>query len=427
MVNSARRIRTVSALLPSRFVLRPFFVFSAASIALWVCLFTLLWNDEGHQHVANLAKSIITCPNPAIALHLPVNKPLLDIDSWHTHRRRLESQDPRFNITLLRSFHRPCNIFAIDIQRTDPEACRIAESRTNMTTNSDVLRYLQEELGPDTFMLRISGGQRWTSEAPRYQGNCQWRFDVNLSNGGDMWLELWHSYEVSSSLVSIGQLAHPCGFQRYKAFDEADSSDWIDYTRTPLLDQPLLLDLCSSRCKTHYFPRHNLSVIESYAQDPAVNPKLPPCGDNTISGVWLPWHPADKMYPPAPIIPPRTGSSPLMGQYHLQLDGCHLYHAGNQFLADHSRCTVREGGEKWNVMFLGDSHMRFVLHSWQYRLAGHTDYYGEKEKVSSNDFGYRYSLISSAHCSPIGKSMSRPITIHAMISTGPHSSTRDRR
>lgn len=71
-----------------------------------------------------------------------------------------------------------------------------------------------------------------------------------------------------------------------------------------------------------------------------------------------------------------------MGQYHFHPNGCHLYHAGNQFLTDHSRCTVREGGERWNVLFLGDSHMRFVLHGWQYRLAGHTDYYPEKEKVS---------------------------------------------
>lgn len=88
------------------------------------------------------------------------------------------------------------------------------------------------------------------------------------------------------------------------------------------------------------------------------------------------------MYPPAAIIPPRKGRSPLMGQYHYQPDGCHLYHAGNQFFNDHSNCTIREGGEKWNVLFLGDSHMRFVLHGWQYRLAGHTDYYPEKEKAS---------------------------------------------
>lgn len=198
MVNAAHHIRTDSSLLPSKLVLRPFFVFFASSIVLWVCLFTLSWNDGRHRHVANLAKSITTCPNPAIALNLPVDKPLLDIDSWHTRRRRLESQDPRFNITLLRPFHRPCNVFAIDIQRTDPEACRIAESRTNMTTNPDILRYLREELGPDTFMLRISGGQRWASEAPVYRGHCRWRFDVSLSNGGDMWLELWHSYEVGN-------------------------------------------------------------------------------------------------------------------------------------------------------------------------------------------------------------------------------------
>jgi hypothetical protein len=174
--------------------LRPFAV---SLVAIFVCLFTLAWINEGHRHASNLANVITTCPDPARALKLPVDKPLQDIDSWHTQRRHLVSQDPRFNITLLRPLHRPCNVFAIDIHRTDAEECRKAESRTNMTTDAGILRYLKEELGPDTFMLRVSGGQRWTSEAARYRGDCRWRFDVTLSNGGDMWLELWHTYTVS--------------------------------------------------------------------------------------------------------------------------------------------------------------------------------------------------------------------------------------
>jgi hypothetical protein len=168
-------------------------------------------------------------------------------------------------------------------------------------------------------------------------------------------------------------------YQDYRAFDEDDPSDWINYTRTALLDQPLLLDLCPARCKAHPFPRHSLSFLEDVVTN--AHPTLPPCGNAPLTGVWLPWHTVDLTYPPAPIIPPRKGSSPLMGQYHFLPDGCHLYHAGNQFLQDHSACTVRKNGEKWNVLFLGDSHMRFVLHSWQYRLVGHTDYYPEKEKV----------------------------------------------
>ncbi|KAJ9100474.1 hypothetical protein QFC21_003513 [Naganishia friedmannii] len=247
-----------------------------------------------------------------------------------------------------------------------------------MSHDPDVLRYIKDELGPDTFMLRVSGGQRWTSEFPRYLGNCSWRFDVSLSNAGDIWLELWHSY------------------MDYQVFDEDDPSDWIAYNRTALLDQPFQLDLCPSHCKSHPFPRYSLSFLEEVVNNG--HPTLPPCGDDTLSGVWLPWHPADQMYPPAFIIPPRKGFSPLMGQYHYLPDGCHLYHAGNQFLQDHSACTVRKNGEKWNVLFLGDSHMRFVLHSWQYRLAGHTDYYPEKEKpewkksvVTYNDSSYYFN------------------------------------
>jgi hypothetical protein len=202
MVNPAHLIiRNNSSPLLSKQALRPFYVVCAIIFAFWICLFTLSWLDGGHRHIAELAESITTCPDPAITLKLPVDQPLLDIGSWHTHRRHLVSQHPSFSITLLQPFHRPCNVFAIDIQRTDPQACRIAESRTNMTTNPDVSRYLQEELGPDTFMLRISGGQRWTSELPRYLGHCRWRFDVSLSNGGDMWLELWHTYEVSTLMA----------------------------------------------------------------------------------------------------------------------------------------------------------------------------------------------------------------------------------
>lgn len=108
-----------------------------------------------------------------------------------------------------------------------------------------------------------------------------------------------------------------------------------------------------------------------------------------------------------------------MGQYHFQPDGCHLYHAGNQFLGDHSRCTVREGGRKWNVLFLGDSHMRFVLHGWQYRLAGHTDYYPEKEKAGlSISIVAVHLLISFVVLSQSGRRASRCITTRVITSIG---------
>lgn len=183
-----------SLLAPSKFRIRPVVL---SLIAFTLGLVTLALYDGSNRHVRNLAAAVAVCPNPSSWLRLPVDKPLQDVDFWYSDRRHLQSLDARFNITLSRSIHQPCNVFAIDIQRTDVEACRLAESRTDMSLDQDVLRYIKEELGPDTFMLRISGGQRWTSEMPRYMGGCKWRFDVSLSNGGDMWLELWHSYEVS--------------------------------------------------------------------------------------------------------------------------------------------------------------------------------------------------------------------------------------
>lgn len=177
----------------SKLRVRPFVL---SFIAFALGLVTLALYDGSHRHVRNLASAVAVCPNPFDAVRLPVDEPLKDVDFWYSERGALASLDPRFNITLARSLKQPCNVFAIDIQRTDEERCRLAESRTEMSLDPEVMRYLKEELGPDTFMLRISGGQRWASEAPRYLGDCKWRFDVSLSNGGDMWLELWHSYEV---------------------------------------------------------------------------------------------------------------------------------------------------------------------------------------------------------------------------------------
>lgn len=175
---------------------RPVFL---SFIAFTLGLVTLALYSGSHRHVRNLAAAVAICPDPSRWLRLPVDKPLDDVDLWYSDRRQLVSLDHRFNITLSRAIHQPCNVFAVDIRRNDEEACRQAESRSAMSLDQDVLRYIKDELGPDTFMLRISGGQRWTSEMPQYLGGCHWRFDVSLSNGGDTWLELWHSYTVSSS------------------------------------------------------------------------------------------------------------------------------------------------------------------------------------------------------------------------------------
>lgn len=176
---------------------RSIFVF-ILSIALFF-LFSLALLPRQYHNIASIQSGMTRCPNPFEAQDLPVDEAISDVDTWLSEHRQLESQDPGFRITLSRPINRPCNVFAIDISRhnNQEDYCKSMETRSNMSHHPDVLRYIKDELGPDTFMLRISGGQRWTSEFPTYLGNCSWRFNVSLSNGGDIWLELWHSYTVS--------------------------------------------------------------------------------------------------------------------------------------------------------------------------------------------------------------------------------------
>lgn len=165
------------------------------SVVVFFLLSLALLPREYHD-IASIQSGTSRCPDPFTAQELPINKAISDVDTWFSEHQQLDSQDSDFRISLSRSITQPCNVFAIDVLRLNQEYCKSMETRSNMSHDPEVLRYIKDELGPDTFMLRVSGGQRWTSEFPRYLGNCSWRFDVSLSNGGDIWLELWHSYTV---------------------------------------------------------------------------------------------------------------------------------------------------------------------------------------------------------------------------------------
>ncbi len=77
-----------------------------------------------------------------------------------------------------------------------------------------------------------------------------------------------------------------------------------------------------------------------------------------------------------------------MGQYQSVPTECDLRHGGKHFLLNHTTCTQRRTKTLW----MGDSHVRFLLHSWQYRLDGYTDFYPEKQKVSM-----RQDYVLSSH------------------------------
>lgn len=110
-----------------------------------------------------------------------------------------------FLVSVCRDAKAPCNQFSVRIRRSDQTACAEAEQagpRVKSAGLADVLR----ANGPDTFLLRTNGAQRWVTEKAVYEGSCTYRFDVTLHNGGTVWLELWWLYEVSPGQLEFGRV-----------------------------------------------------------------------------------------------------------------------------------------------------------------------------------------------------------------------------
>jgi hypothetical protein len=91
-------------------------------------------------------------------------------------------------------------------------ACNAMESRNlledGVQSTEARATWLKEMQGPDSFVLRTTGAQRWLAEDSVYEGQCTYRFDVSLSTGGAFWLELWHMYTVSRAVGSNMALAN---------------------------------------------------------------------------------------------------------------------------------------------------------------------------------------------------------------------------
>ena len=89
-----------------------------------------------------------------------------------------------------------CNSFSVRIRRTNQAECERLEGLEIPVQNETRAEWLRWSKGPDSFLLRTTGAQRWASENSAYEGSCTSRFDISLSNGGQVWLELWWMYTV---------------------------------------------------------------------------------------------------------------------------------------------------------------------------------------------------------------------------------------
>jgi hypothetical protein len=113
----------------------------------------------------------------------------------------MSSALPAFALELCHDPHL-CNTFTLRIMRTDKDLCTEIEDPARRLSEEDVLdRWIKEIVGPDAFEIRTDGAERVGSTEAIYEGECQYRFDVQLRNAGPVYLSGWHSYEVRRILL----------------------------------------------------------------------------------------------------------------------------------------------------------------------------------------------------------------------------------
>lgn len=93
-----------------------------------------------------------------------------------------------------------CNSFEVYITRS-PETCAqqpSIESIAEFMSKDPEYTARAQAMGSDSFFLRTSGSERYGDEQAEYLGDCRYRFEVQLANRGDFFLEVFWIHGVSS-------------------------------------------------------------------------------------------------------------------------------------------------------------------------------------------------------------------------------------
>ena len=86
--------------------------------------------------------------------------------------------------------------FTMRMRRLHQEECARVEEQGPQADREDVREFVQTERGPDTFWRRVDGAERISTQRSVYEGGCSYRFDVPVRNAGDLYVELFHAWEV---------------------------------------------------------------------------------------------------------------------------------------------------------------------------------------------------------------------------------------
>ena len=96
-----------------------------------------------------------------------------------------------------------CNSFSVNIRRVNASACQLAEGVAEPSTDPNLNTFMRNERGPDAFLIRTDGAERFASVWSKYNGSCAYTFDVDLRNAGDVYLQVWRTFQVSLLMLEI--------------------------------------------------------------------------------------------------------------------------------------------------------------------------------------------------------------------------------
>lgn len=174
--------------------------------------------------------------------------------------------------------------------------------------------------------------------------------------------------------------------------NELDWDKWPPCKFEALLDYPVRLNICPAGCPTWHAPRmrdpepqpvldgSNRTYLPLATVGGLTEAEIPNCPlDGIREGVWLPLHEMDHVVPPIAFQGPSRGQQPLFTGYRYVPRQCRFRHGGTVY-QDHSACR----SNKRKVMFYGDSHARYTMVGFLYRMEGNIDAYPD------NDHGVRY-------------------------------------
>ncbi|KAL8279632.1 hypothetical protein RQP46_007945 [Phenoliferia psychrophenolica] len=246
-----------------------------------------------------------------------------------------------------------CNQFRVKITRTDKSICHQARNQ-RVSDDPAIQKHITENLGPDTFQLRVDGAERLVVDVPeRYDSHdCSYDFDFRLSTPGTVWFFAKRLYKEYDGFYEL----------------HANQSDHINPTINYFLPRPLQLNLCESTCSPYQTP---LLSAEPYVFDfrhprqPITEAKaMPACtGADPIPGAYVASSLPSILYPPVRL--PMTESRPTAGLYDFVPTGCTFQHDGLRF-RNHDSCFEKKGG----ILFIGDSHARAAYDALLHRLSG---------------------------------------------------------